>query len=263
MYSNEHKQYLKKKKRKKILILLMQIGILATIIITWQLLADFKIINTFITSSPSNVVKTIITLYNDNNLFNNIWTTIYETIISFSLGTIIGIIIAIILWYSNFLYKVIDPYLTIINSLPKIALGPIIIIFFGANIKSIIIMALLISVIVTIITVYNGFISTDKNKVNLLKSFSATKYQIFKLVILPSSYQTIISSLKINISMTLIGVIMGEFLVSKQGIGYLINYGSQVFNLNLVISGIIILMIVSYLMYIIVSYIEKILIKKD
>ncbi len=263
MYSNEHKQYLKKKKRKKILILLMQIAILATIIITWQLLADFKIINTFITSSPSNVVKTIITLYNDNNLFNNIWTTIYETIISFSLGTIIGIIIAIILWYSNFLYKVIDPYLTIINSLPKIALGPIIIIFFGANIKSIIIMALLISVIVTIITVYNGFISTDKNKVNLLKSFSATKYQIFKLVILPSSYQTIISSLKINISMTLIGVIMGEFLVSKQGIGYLINYGSQVFNLNLVISGIIILMIVSYLMYIIVSYIEKILIKKD
>ena len=263
MYSNEHKQYLKKKKKRKILILLMQIAILVTIIITWQLLADFKIINTFITSSPSNVVKTIITLYNDNNLFNNIWTTIYETIISFGLGTIIGIIIAIILWYSNFLYKVIDPYLTIINSLPKIALGPIIIIFFGANIKSIIIMALLISVIVTIITVYNGFISTDKNKINLLKSFSATKYQIFKLVILPSSYQTIISSLKINISMTLIGVIMGEFLVSKQGIGYLINYGSQVFNLNLVISGIIILMIVSYLMYIIVSYIEKILIKKD
>ena len=119
------------------------------------------------------------------------------------------------------------------------------------------------SVIVTIITVYNGFISTDKNRINLLKSFSATKGQIFKYVILPSSYSTIISSLKINISMTLIGVIMGEFLVSKSGIGYLINYGSQVFNLNLVISGIIILMIVSYLMYIIVSYIEKILVKND
>ena len=124
-------------------------------------------------------------------------------------------------------------------------------------------MALLISLIVTIITVYNGFIETDKNKINLLKSFKATKYQIFKLVILPSSYNTIISSLKINISMTLIGVIMGEFLVSKQGIGYLITYGFQVFNLNLVMSGIIILLIVSYLMYLIVSYIEKILIKKD
>lgn len=263
MYSNEHKKYIRKKKIRKILIILMQILLLATLIIGWELLAKYKIINTFITSSPSNIIKTIISLYKDNNLFNNIWTTIYETIISFGIGTIIGIVTAIILWWNNFIYKVVDPYLTVLNSLPKIALGPIIIIFFGANIKSIITMALLISVIVTIITVYNGFISTDKNRINLLKSFSASKYQIFKMVILPSSYSTIISSLKINISMTLIGVIMGEFLVSKKGIGYLINYGSQVFNLNLVISGIIILMIVSYLMYIIVSYIEKILIRKD
>ena len=209
------------------------------------------------------VFNTIIKLYNDGNLFNHIWTTIYETLISFGIGTLIGIAVAIVLWYSNFLYRIFDPYLTIINSLPKVAIGPIIIIYFGANIKSIIIMALLISVIVTIITVYNGFISTDQNRINLLKSFKASKRQIFRYVILPSSYPTIISSLKINISMTLIGVIMGEFLVSKEGIGYLITYGSQVFNLNLVMSGIVILLIVSYLMYLIVSYIEKILIKND
>lgn len=263
MYSREHKLYLRKKKVRKILVIFTQVLLAVLLITIWELLAKYKVINTFITSSPSKVLSTIISLYNDNNLFNNIWTTIYETLISFSLGTIIGIITATILWYFNFIYKVLDPYLTILNSLPKIALGPIIIIFFGANINSIIIMALLISVIVTIITVYNGFVSTDKNRINLLKSFSATKVQIFKYVILPSSYSTIISSLKINISMTLIGVIMGEFLVSKSGIGYLINYGSQVFNLNLVISGIIILMIVSYLMYIIVSYIEKILVKND
>ena len=122
-------------------------------------------------------------------------------------------------------------------------------------------MALLISVIITTINVYNGFNETDINKINLLKSFNATKGQIFKYIVLPSSYSTIISSLKINVSMSLIGVIMGELLVSKEGIGYLIMYGSQVFNLNLVISGIIILMIVSYLMYLIVNYIEKILIK--
>ena len=187
----------------------------------------------------------------------------YETIISFSLGTFLGIIIATILWYSKFLYKVIDPYLTVINSLPKVSLGPIIIIIFGANINSIIIMALLISVIITTITVYNGFSETDINKINLLKSFKATKAQIYKYLILPNSYSTIISSLKVNVSMSLIGVIMGELLVSKEGIGYLIMYGSQVFNLNLVISGIIILMIVSYLMYLIVSYIEKILIKNN
>mgnify|MGYP000257083465 FL=1 len=127
--------------------------------------------------------------------------------------------------------------------------------------KSIIIMALLISVIVTIMTVYSGFESTDINKINLLKSFKASKSQILKMVILPSNYKVIISSLKINVSMSLIGIIMGEFLVSKEGIGYLIMYGSQVFNLNLVITGVIILAIISYLMYLIVSYVEKVLIK--
>lgn len=263
MYSLEHKKYLRRKRNKKILITSSRLLLAILLIVIWEVLARYKIINTFITSSPSNVVNTIVSLYNDNNLFNNIWTTIYETLISFGLGTAIGTLLAMVFWYFNFIYKVLDPYLTILNSLPKIALGPIIIIFFGANINSIIIMALLISVIVTVITVYNGFISTDKNKINLLKSFSANKMQIFRYAILPSSYPTIISSLKINISMTLIGVIMGEFLVSKEGIGYLINYGSQVFNLNLVISGIIILMIVSYLMYMIVSYIEKILVKND
>lgn len=263
MHSPEHLKYLKSKKKRKFLIHLFQILLLVTLILVWELLAKYELINTFISSSPSRIVNTIIGLYKDNNLFNHIWTTIYETILSFGIGTLIGLLIAIILWWNNFIYKVVDPYLTIINSLPKVAIGPIIIIYFGANINSIIIMALLISVIVTIITVYNGFIETDQNKVNLLKSFKASKYQIFKYVILPSSYSTIISSLKINISMTLIGVIMGEFLVSKQGIGYLITYGSQVFNLNLVMSGIIILMIVSYLMYLIVSYIEKKLIKKN
>lgn len=263
MYSEEHKIFLKKRKTRKILVTLTQLLILITLIVIWELLAHYKIINTFISSSPSRIVNTIIDLHNQNNLYNHIWITIYETIISFGLGTIIGILIAIILWWNNFIYKVIDPYLTVINSLPKVALGPIIIIFFGANINSIMIMALLISVIVTIITVYNGFNETDPNKIKLLKSFNATKWQIFKIVILPSSYTTIISSLKINISMSLIGVIMGEFLISKEGIGYLIMYGSQVFNLNLVMSGIIILMIVSIIMYKVVSYIEKILIKKD
>ena len=261
--TNEHKEYLKKIKRNKILVISLQILLLVILLTVWELLAKFELINTFISSSPSRVLKEIILLAKGNNLLSHIWTTVYETIISFGLGTIIGILIAIILWWNNTIYKVIDPYLTIINSLPKVAIGPIIIIYFGANINSIIIMALLISVIITIITVYNGFKETDKNKIKLLKSFNATKYQIFKYVILPSNYPTIISSLKINISMSLIGVIMGEFLVSKKGLGYLIMYGSQVFNLDLVIAGIIILMIVSYLMYLIVNYIEKVLTSKD
>ena len=253
---------IKKIKINKILIFLVQITIITGLTIIWQFLADKQIINTFITSSPKEVIKTIINLYNQNNIFNHIYITIYETFISFIIGTIIGTLIAIILWWNKFIAKVMDPYLTILNSLPKVALGPIIIIWAGASINSIIIMALLISVIVTTITVYNGFSNTDINKINLLKSFKANKFQILKMVILPSNYPTIISSLKINVSMSLIGVIMGEFLVSKEGIGYLIMYGSQVFNLNLVITGIIILAFVSYIMYMIVSYIEKILIRK-
>ena len=263
MYDREHIEYLRKIRLDKIKVCLFQLLIVFIFIFLWEYLSRNNIINAFIYSSPSKAINTIYGLYLDGNLFNHIWITVYETFISFTLATVIGTMVAIILWYSEFLYKVLEPYLTIINSLPKVALGPIIIIIFGANINSIIIMALLISLIVTISNVYNGFVNTDKNKIKLLRSFNASKWQILKYLIIPSNYHVIVNSLKINVSMSLIGVIMGEFLVSKEGIGYLINYGSQVFNLNLVFGGIIILLIVSYVMYMMVVYIEKILIRNN
>ena len=256
MYSNEHIKYLKKIKRNNLIIKLFQISIIILFIIIWQILADFNLVDTFIFSSPKLIIKTIINLYKSNNLLPHIWITLYEVIISFTVATILGIIIASMMWWYKGLAKIIDPYLTILNSLPKVALGPIIIIWFGSGIKSIIVMALLISLIITIINVYLGFINIDNNKVKLMKSFKASKIQIYKYLILPGNISTIISSLKINISMSLIGVIMGEFLVSKSGIGYLIVYGSQVFNLNLVITGIIILCIVSAIMYYLVNLLE-------
>ena len=207
MYSYEHINYLKKIKRNNIIIKLFQISIIILFIILWQMLADFKLIDTFIFSSPKLIINTIINLYKNNNLFPHIWVTLYETIISFSLATILGILIASILWWNKFIAKVIDPYLTILNSLPKVALGPIIIIWFGSGIKSIIVMALLISLIITIINIYLGFINIDNNKLKLMKSFKANKYQIYKYLILPGNINTIISSLKINISMSLIGLL--------------------------------------------------------
>lgn len=263
MKSREHKLYLRKLRINKLLVYSCQLLILGIWIFIWEYLSRKGIINSFIYSSPSKMIKTVIDLYNTNNLFNHIWITVYETVISFSLATILGTVIAIVLWYSKFLYRVLEPYLTVLNSLPKVALGPIIIIICGANIKSIIIMALLISLIITITSVYSGFINTDKNKIKLMRSFKANKWQILRYLIIPSNYHVIISSLKINVGMSLVGVIMGEFLVSKEGIGYLINYGSEVFNLNLVFTGIIILLIVSYLMYLIVLYIEKVLIRNN
>lgn len=206
MISREHKLYLRKLKINKILVNICQILILILSIFIWEYLSSKGIINSFIYSSPSKVLRTIIDLYKENNLFNHIWITVYETVISFSLATILGTMIAIILWCSKFLYKVLDPYLTILNSLPKVALGPIIIIIFGANIKSIIIMALLISLIITISNVYSGFINTDKNKIKLMLSFKANKWQMLRYLIIPSNYHVIINSLKINVGMSLVGL---------------------------------------------------------
>lgn len=255
--SNEHKKYLRKLKLNKLLISITQISIFIFFIIIWQFLASHNYINSFITSSPSKILSTISKLYIENNLFIHIWITIKETIISFMITTFLSIIISIILYESDFLSKVIDPYLTILNSLPKVALGPIIIIWIGANQNGIITMAILISIIVSIQTIYNGFINTDKLKIKLLKTFNATKKDILFNVVIPSNKSAIINTLKINISMCLIGVIMGEFLTSKAGIGYLILYGSQVFNLDLVMTGIFLLTIISIVMYKIIEEISK------
>ena len=258
IYSLEHINYLKNIKREKIFISFFRILIILIFIIIWELLAKFNIINTFLFSSPSRIINTIIKLFNTGELFKHISITLYEVLISFFLASIIGILIASVLWRYKKLYKIVDPYLTIINSLPKVALGPLIIIWVGASINSIIVMALTISLFTTIINIYNGFINVDKNYITMLKSFGANKLDIFKYVIFPSNIINIITTLKINISMSLIGVIMGELLVSKSGLGYLIMYGSQVFNLDLVISSIFILGIISYIMYFVVDKLSNI-----
>lgn len=257
MYSDEHKIYLKKLKKQKIIIRFFKIFILITFLLLWEICARREILNPFLTSYPSQIFLTIFDLFKENNLLIHIWVTLYETIISFSLASLIGIITASILWSSKTISKILDPYLTVLNSLPKISLGPLIIIWIGANTNSIIFMALLISVFTTIINMYNAFITTDKSKIILMKSLGATKFQIFTKLVFRGNIPTLINTLKINISLSLIGVIMGELLVSKQGLGYLITYGSQVFNLNLVITSIFILGIMSYLLYIAIDLLEK------
>lgn len=259
--SPNQKKYLNKKKKEKILVIFFQISIIVFLIGIWEFLATNGYINEFIFSKPSNILKTIINLYKNFNLISHIFTTLYEVIIAFVLGIFLGFLIALLLYSFKLLAKIIEPFLTMLNSLPKVALGPIIIIWVGANLKSIIVMALLINLIISIITIYNGFIQTDKNKIKLLESFNANKLDIIKKLVIPNSLVTIISSLKLNISMSLIGVIMGEFLVSKSGIGYLIIYGTQIFNLNIVMSGVIILIIISYILYKIISIIENKLLK--
>ena len=203
------------------------------------------------------VVETTIGLFASGNLWRHILITLVEVLVSFFIAFVIGIGVASLLWSSEMLSKILDPYLTVLNSLPKVALGPLIIIWFGASVRSIIVMSLMINIFVTIINIYLGFAMTNEEYIKLLKTMGASKIQIFTKVILPANRKNIINALKINISMSLIGVIMGELLVSKEGLGYLIMYGSQVFNINLVITSVVILGILSYLLYIIVDKIEK------
>lgn len=259
--SNERRKYLKDIKKEKRFIIFFQVIILISFLIIWEVLARFKIINTFLTSSPSLIVKTLSSLTTSNDLFTHIKVTLLETIVSFSLASFGGIVIASILWWNKRLAKIVDPYLTVINALPKVALGPLIIIWIGASTKSIIFMALLISLFLSIINIYHDFSETDKNYLILLKSLGASKKDLFFKVVLPSNFSNIINNLKINTSMAYIGVIMGELLVSKKGLGYLIMYGSQVFNINLVITSVFLLGIFAFLFYYIICLIEKIVIK--
>ena len=255
--SKEQKEFLKKRKRRKHLVLLTQIIIFISFIFLWQFLSDKNIINSFITSSPKKIIFTIINLIKNNNLFIHIITTLNETIISFTITTVLSLIIAIILYFCRFIKDVIEPYLIILSSLPKVALSPLIIILLGANTKSIIVMAISISLIVSIQSILEGFTNTDKNKLKLLKTFNANKKDILFYLLLKENKENIFNTLKINISMCLIGVIMGEFLTSKQGIGYLILYGSQIFNLDLIMTGIFILTIFSLFLYLIVLKLNK------
>ena len=258
--SEDRKKYLKKIKLRKIEILVTQIFILIAFIALWEILARTGKIDSFITSQPSRILKTFFNL-SSNNLLEHLRITCTETIIGFLSGTILGVIIAIILWWSPFISKVSEPFLVVLNSLPKIALGPVIIVWVGAGMPAIIVMALAISLIVTIIDILNGLLHTDKEKIKMAKTFKASKLQILTKIVIPSNISTFFNTVKVNIGLSLVGVISGEFLVSKGGLGYLIVYGGQVFQLDLVMTSVIILAIVAALMYESIVLLEKKIVK--
>ena len=260
-YSLEHQKYLKKLKRSTVSVNALRIGILAIFLALWELLSDLQIIDGFLFSSPSRILSTIKDLYLSGELFVHIGTTLYETLLGFFIASSLGIVVAVVMWCSDTVRKVFEPYLVVLNSLPKIALGPLIIIWFGAGTKSIVFMAIIITIIVTVINMLSGFIEADKNKILLLRSMGANKFEIFTRLVFPASLPTLISTLKINVGMSWIGSIMGEYLVSKQGIGYLIVYGGQVFKLDLVMASTFILCVLAGLMYAIVALVEKLLLR--
>lgn len=259
--SPEHLAYLRGEQKKSAVVNVARIAILLLILTLWELSAQFAWINPFITSSPSRIVKTIAELYKNGTLFHHVGTTLGETLLGFVIAVVVGYSVALLLWWSEAFRGIAEPYLVVLNALPKIALGPLIIIWCGTGSEAIVFMTVLIGLIVAILNMLNGFMATDTNKLLLLQSMGASKWQILTKLVIPSSLPNFISMLKINVGMAWIGSIMGEYIVSKAGIGYLIVYGGQVFKLDLVMSAVVILCILAAIMYALVALLERLVIK--
>ena len=259
-FSPRHALYLKKVKTENAIVWILRFAILIFGLLLWEVLAIIGAIDTFITSCPSKILTTIGSLITENNLFYHMGVTLYETLLGFFIAVFAGYAIALILWWSERSRRVLEPYIVVLNSLPKIALGPVIIVWCGSGSKAIIFMAVLIGIIVAIITMLNGFLATDPNKILLLRSMGANKFQILIKLVMPGSLPTFISMLKISVGMAWIGSIMGEYLVSRAGLGYLIVYGGQVFKLDLVMAATVVLCVLATLMYALVALLEKVVI---
>ena len=255
--SQQRRQYLRQQKVRRVSIFSTQIAVLLIFFGLWEVAANLDWIDAFITSQPSRMWKTVLNMHSTGELYLHVWTTVWETIVGFTTGTIGGLAIAIMLWWSPFLCRVADPYLVVLNALPKVALGPILIVWLGNGQPAIIVMALLISIIVTIISMLQGFLSVDQDKIKLIQAFGANKMTILTKVVLPASLPNMISALKVNVGLSWVGVIMGEFLVSQAGLGHLIVYGGQVFQLDIVMTSVIILALCAALMYVAVAYAES------
>lgn len=260
--SEEAKKYIKKQKINRIKIVFAQLFILIAFFLLWEILSSKGIINSFLFSSPSAIFSLLKQYISTGELFTHIYVSLYETILGLIIGTILGIFIAIILWWSKTLAKIMDPFLVVLNALPKTALAPIFIIWAGTGVKGIVVVAVSISLILTVLSAYNYFKSVDEEKIKMLKSFGANKLQILYKLVIPANIVNLVNIIKINIGMSWVGVIMGEFIVSRSGIGYLVVYGSQIFKLDLVMMGVFVLAIIAYLMYQIVNIIEIYLKKK-
>ncbi|MBM7865353.1 ABC transporter permease subunit [Heliobacterium gestii] len=250
-------EYLQRLRREKWRIGLIQGGLLIGALVAWEVLANQRVIDPFLVSKPSQIAALLLKLAEEGALWQHVAVTVGETIAGFLLGTILGLGAAILLWWFPALARLVDPFLVVLNSTPKIALGPIFIVWMGNGVGAILTMALTISVITTITVIYAGFTETPEGYIKLIRVFGGSRWDILRKVILPASAPTIVAALKVNIGLTLVGVIVGEFLVSKAGLGYLIIYGGQVFQLTLVIASIVILAVVAAVLYQAVAWLEQ------
>ncbi len=260
--SVSHQAYLDGITRRQRRIMVIRILIFVLFLALWETAVRQKWIDGFIFSSPSRVLGTFAQMWRDRSIFLHTGITLLETLTSFLLVVLIGTGFALLLWYSTELSAVLEPYLVILNGLPKSALAPLLIVWLGANMKSIIVAGISVAIFGTILNLYTGFSETDPDEIKLIYTLKGTKKDVLTKVIIPGTVPLLISIMKVNIGLCLVGVVIGEFIGAKQGLGYLIIYGSQVFKLDWVIMSIVILCIIAMGLYAMINCAEKLYLKK-
>jgi len=252
-----HQSHIQQVARWRHKVLAVQLSMLVFMFLLWELAGRLRWIDVLLFSYPSKIFNQIWKDIISGELWAHVGVTVGETAVGFLLGTLVGTLLAVLIWWSPFLSKVLDPYMVVFNSMPKVALGPIFIVMFGAGFTAIVMTTLSITVIITTLVVYNSFNEVDQNYIKVIRTFGGDRSEIFSKVVLPASFPAIVSTLKVNVGMAWVGVIVGEFLVAKQGLGYLIIYGFQVFNFTLVLSSLLIIAAVATAMYQMVVYVER------
>lgn len=256
-YSLSHKKYIRKQKLHHITIVALRIFIAVAFIALWEITTKIGLIDSFIFSSPSRMIKCFAKLSENGMIYRHMWITIYETLICFAVVISVAFLVASLMWWNRGIFEVLEPFLVLLNSLPKSALAPVLIVWLGNDVKTIIVAAVSVAVFGAILSIYTGFIETDAEKIKLIKTLGGTKKHILFLLVIPSSLPVIINTMKVNLGLSLVGVIIGEFLAAKEGLGYLIIYGSQVFKMDWVLLSIVILAILSVVLYLLIRLAEK------
>lgn len=252
-----HEQYVQNIKRNRIRVRILQLLILLAFLVLWEVAAHYNWINAFIFCSPSKLYQTFLKMMQDGSLVHHIGITLYETLVGFAIVIVGSLFVAILFWWNETLSKVLEPYLVMLNALPKSALAPVLIVWLGANQTTIIVCACSVAIFGSILNIYTGFTNVDSDKIKLITTLKGTRLHALRLVVLPSNVPNIISIMKVNIGLCLVGVVIGEFLAAKEGLGYLIIYGSQTFKMSNVLLSIFILCAIAMVLYTILQHVEK------
>lgn len=259
--STGHRHYLRHYHFHRLLVIFFRIFLLTGFLFLWEFCASHQIIDSFIFSSPSKIMNVLLLMISDHSIFLHLGVTLYETFVSFFLVIFVSILFAILLWYSNNLSEILEPYLVVLNSLPKSALAPLLIVWLGATKTTIIVTGMSVAIFGSILNLYTSFRSTDPGKIKLIYTLRGNHLHVLTKVILPYSIPAIISNMKVNIGLCLVGVIIGEFLASKEGLGYLIIYSSQVFKMDWLLMSICILCVFAIFLYALIDFGEKLYFK--